>query len=81
MLEKIDKMLLKEYQEHVTGDVFELYETSPHASCKVAKFQKKGGEVIVYKFDKTVKVTVKHRKKKDTVVTKDIECPFPFFQI
>jgi hypothetical protein len=74
MLREIERSINIGYQENiVAGNTFELIETDPNATCRTARFRKKGGEVLAYKFDRSINVT----NTFGNVTT--IETAFPFF--
>jgi len=74
MLDIIGQVLNSSYREPIPdGNTFELYETDPNAACKVARFRKKKGKVLVYKFDKIVNYIDNQGR------AKTIESIFPFF--
>ena len=74
MLQFIEQVLNNNYRETITdGNTFEVHETDPNASCQVARFRKKKGAVLVYKFDKIVNYF------DNLGNAKTIESIFPFF--
>ncbi len=74
MLKNIEIAINNGYKEYIaTGNIFELTEPDQQAACNKARFRKNGGEVLVYKFDKSIDVTNTFGN------IKTIDSVFPFF--
>ena len=73
-------MIYNDYKVPVAGDTFVLDEDNENATCRMAKFSKRGGEVLVFKFDKAVDISLKiSNSKKRNKQTVKLKLPFPFF--
>lgn len=79
LLDSIGNSIIDGYKISVNTNVFELIESDKGARCKKAKFEKAGGRVLAYKFDKKVTINVKSNKQKaKEKIT--INSPLPFFK-
>jgi len=74
MLEEVAKSIVNSYRVNLLNEeTFDLFEHNPNSICKIARFKKKNGKVLVYKFDRVV--TLMDSKGQNI----EIKTIFPFF--